>query len=80
VLGIGSEPMPPGAKSASPIMVRAGVGYTLEGPRSELFAHSLFRDFTVKVLAKRGGKIVRIADVKIDRRLIPRLTEIAGRP
>jgi hypothetical protein len=80
VLGIGSEPIPPGAASPEPILVRSGVGYTQEGPRAELFAHSLFKDFTVKILAKRDGKIVPIADIKVDRRLIPRVSEVAGRP
>ena len=80
VLGVGSEPIPAGAKSPNPILVRSGVGYTLEGPRADLFVHSAFTDFTVKILAKRDGKIVRIGEVKVDRRLIPRASEIAGRP
>jgi hypothetical protein len=70
VVGIRDAPVPPGG-SSEPILVRANHGYTLEQPRAELFAHSQFRDVTARVLAKRDGRIVRIADVKIDRRLIP---------
>jgi hypothetical protein len=50
--------------------VRAAHGYTLAQPRAELFTHSNFRDVTARILAKRDGRIVRINEVKIDRRLI----------
>jgi hypothetical protein len=79
VLGIGGEAIPPGASSPNPIVVRSEVGYTLEGPRADLFSHTLFRDFSVRILAKRDGKIIRIGEVKVDRRLIPHVSEIAGR-
>jgi hypothetical protein len=72
VRGLGSDPLAPGA-SSEPILVRAETGYTLEQPRSELFSHSMFRDVTARVIAKRDGRNVRIADLKIDRRIIPRL-------
>jgi hypothetical protein len=69
VVGITGTPVPPGA-STEPILVRAAHGYTLEQPRAELFTHSGFRDVTARILAKRDGRIVRIGEVKIDRRLI----------
>src|SRR5262245_10502736 len=77
VLGIGGEAVAPGA-STNPILVRSTVGYTLEQPRAELFTHSQFKDFVAKILAKRDGKIIRIGEIKIDRRLIPRTSETAG--
>ncbi|MCC7010412.1 MAG: hypothetical protein IT184_16505 [Acidobacteria bacterium] len=77
VRGLGSEPLQPGAAS-EPILVRADTGYTLEQPRSELFTHSMFKDVTARILAKRDGKIVRIGDVRIDRRIIPRLAASAA--
>jgi hypothetical protein len=70
VVGITGTPVPPGG-STEPILVRAAHGYTLEQPRAELFTHSGFRDVTARILAKRDGRIVRISEVKIDRRLIP---------
>ena len=70
VVGIRDTPVPPGG-SSEPILVRANHGYTLEQARAELFAHSQFRDVTARVLAKRDGRIVRIGEIKIDRRLIP---------
>jgi hypothetical protein len=76
VRGLGAEPLAPGAAS-EPILVRANNGYTLAQPRSELFTHSMFKDVTARVLAKRDGKIVRLADIKIDRRIIPRLSAAA---
>jgi hypothetical protein len=77
IVGIGSSPVAPGA-STEPILVRADVGYTLEQPRAELFTHSQFKDVTARILAKRDGKIVRIGEVKIDRRIIPHLSATAG--
>jgi hypothetical protein len=70
VVGITGTPVPPGG-STDPILVRASYGYTLEQPRAELFTHSGFRDVTARILAKRDGRIVRISEVKIDRRLLP---------
>jgi hypothetical protein len=69
VVGISGTPVPPGG-STEPILVRAAHGYTLAQPRAELFTHSNFRDVTARILAKRDGRIVRISEVKIDRRLI----------
>jgi hypothetical protein len=79
VRGLGAEALSPGASSA-PILVRAEHGYTLEQPRAELFTHSGFKDVTAKILAKRDGRVVRLADVKIDRRIIPRLAAGAASP
>ena len=70
---IGSSGLAPGA-SSEPITVRSSSGYTLEQPRAELFDHSDFRDMTVKVFGKRGGRIVPLGEYRIDRRLLPRVT------
>jgi hypothetical protein len=70
VEGIGNEAVAQGASSPA-ILVRAKVGYTLEQPRDELFSHSQFKDFTAKLFAKRGGKIVPIGQFRIDRRILP---------
>jgi hypothetical protein len=70
VRGIGSESVAPGA-STEPITVRSGTGYTLEAPRADLFAHSQFKDATVKIFAKRSGSIAPLGEFKIDRRLLP---------
>jgi hypothetical protein len=77
VVGIRDTPVPPGA-SSEPILVRATHGYTLEQPRADLFLHSQFRDVTARILAKRDGRIVRIGEVKIDRRVIPHAAQVAN--
>ena len=77
VTGIGDTPVPPGGTS-EPILVRAAYGYTLEQPRAELFSHSQFRDVTARVIAKRDGRLVRIGEVAIDRRLIPHAAQSAA--
>jgi hypothetical protein len=79
VLGIGGEAVPPGASTA-PILVHAQVAYTLEQPRAELFANSLFRDTTAKVFAKRGGRIAPIGEFRLERRILPHVAEAAARP
>lgn len=77
VRGIGSEAVAPGATS-EPILVRATVGYTTGGARSEIFVNEDYKDFIVKVFAKRAGKIIPIGELKIDRRIIPQTA--SGRP
>jgi hypothetical protein len=74
--GIGGTSVAPG-DSTDPIMVRADTGYTLEQPRNELFSHSAFKDFTAKVFAKRDGKIVRLGEFKIERRILPHVDAAA---
>lgn len=77
VTGISNTAIPPGGTS-EPILVRATFGYTLEQPRADLFTHSMFRDVTARVIAKRDGRLVRIAEVDIDRRLIPHAPQSAA--
>jgi hypothetical protein len=55
------------------------VGYTLEQPRAELFTHTLYKDWTVKMFARRSGRIYAIGEFKIDRRLIPQAVKVTGR-
>jgi hypothetical protein len=70
VRGIGSEALAPGA-STEAITVRSDVGFSVEGPRAEMFGHHLFKDFTAKIFAKRAGAIIKIGEFKLDRRLFP---------
>jgi hypothetical protein len=56
--------------TTEPITARATVGYNLEGPRAELFDRSPFKDTTVKLFAKRGGRFVPKGEYKIERRLV----------
>jgi hypothetical protein len=72
VLGIGHDALAPGA-ATTPILVRPDHGYRLEGPRSTLFENSGFRDMTAKIFGKRSGKIVRLGEFKIERRVLPHL-------
>lgn len=73
VTGINSDGVMPGA-SSEPVLVRSAVGYTIEQPRNELFTHSLFKDFVVKVFVKRAGKIVPLGEFTVERRIIPQTT------
>jgi hypothetical protein len=69
VRGVGDETLAPCA-STEPIVVRGGFGYNVEGARADIFDRSAFRDWTVKVFAKRGGAIVPKGEFKIERRVI----------
>ena len=75
--GIAGSALPGGA-STDQITVRTTVGYAQEGPRAELFNHRLFRDVTAKMFAKHGGKLYRLGEFKVERRLIPHAS--SGRP
>jgi hypothetical protein len=79
VTGIGSTEVPPG-QSTDSITVRSTVGYTLEQPRAELFTHGDFKDWTVRMFARRSGRIYAIGEFKVDRRFIPHSSKDAGRP
>jgi hypothetical protein len=72
ITGIGPEGLAAKA-STDPILVRAENGYTLplSQAREEMFMHSLFRDFTVKVFARSEGTLVSLGEFKVDRRIIP---------
>lgn len=79
VTGIGSTPVPPG-QSTDSITVRSTVGYTLAQPRAELFTHVDFKDWTVKMFARRSGRIYAIGEFKVDRRFIPHSSKDASHP
>lgn len=70
ITGIGPEGLKAGA-STDAIISRAPHGFTLAGARADLFSHSLFKDATIKVLAKRFGEFYRIGEYKVDRRILP---------
>jgi hypothetical protein len=77
VLGVG-DALAPGAATDS-ITIRSTVGFNLQAARSELFNASLFVDWTARVFAKRGGRIYRLGEFPIERRIIPH-GAAAGRP
>lgn len=79
VVGIGGTPVQPGQSTES-ITVRSSVGFTLAQPRAELFTHVDFVDWTVKMFARRSGRIYSIGEFKVDRRFIPQTAKDAGRP
>ena len=70
VSGIGNESVPPNGTTGS-LTIRSTVGFQLEAARTELFNQGLFVDWSAKIFAKRGGRIVPIGEFKIDRRLLP---------
>jgi hypothetical protein len=76
---IGDTALAPNATS-EPITARATVGYNLEGPRAELFDRSPYKDTTIKLFAKRGGRFVPKGEYKVERRIIMPASPPPGRP
>ena len=61
----------PGATSAA-IVLRANFGFTLEVSRAEAFSNSHFRDFSMKVFGKIGGRIAKLGEFTVDRKIVPK--------
>lgn len=65
-----AKDLAPGATSEA-ITLRGNVGYTLDVSRAEAFSNSQFRDFTIKVFGKVGGRIAKLGEFKIDQKIVP---------
>ena len=78
VQAISTTAVAPGASSEAHT-VRSDVGFTYAGARADIFKNSQFKDATAKLFAKRGGKIVRIGEFKLDHRVLPHVAESPGR-
>lgn len=55
---------------SDPIAIRANFGFKLEGARADFFSHSQFVDFTIKVLGKFNGRMFRLGEIKVDRKIL----------
>ena len=66
-----AKDLAPGATSDA-IVLRANFGFTLEVPRAEAFQNSQFRDFTIKIFGKVGGRIAKLGEVKVDQKIVPK--------
>jgi hypothetical protein len=64
-----AKDLAPGAVS-DPITIRANFGYTLAGARADFFAHSMFVDFTIKIVGKLNGRMYRVGEVRVDRKIV----------
>jgi len=62
--------LPAGASSES-LTVKSRIGFTLAGIREDFFGHSLFKDVTARMFAKRSGRIFPLGEFKMERRIIP---------
>lgn len=59
----------PGA-TTDPIVLRANFGFTLEVPRAEAFQNSYFRDFSMKVLGKIAGRMAKLGEFTVERKIV----------
>jgi hypothetical protein len=75
VHGIGPDGLAPGATSA-PLVVRLGVGYTLEQPQpsSQLFTHAEFVEIEAKVFAQRSGQWYSLGTFPVAHNILPHVS------
>ena len=66
-----AKDLAPGALS-DPITITSKFGYTLDGARSDFFAHSMFVDFTIRVVGKISGAQFKIGEVPVERKILPK--------
>ncbi len=66
-----AKALAPGATSES-IVLRANFGFTLEVSRAEAFSNSYFRDFTMKVFGKIGGRVAKLGEFTVERKILPK--------
>lgn len=64
-----AKDLAPGALS-DPISIRANFGYRLEGARADFFTHSAFVDFTIRVIGKISGRLFKIGEVPVERKIL----------
>jgi len=66
-----AKDLAPGATSDA-IVLRANFGFTPEMARAEAFNSSYFRDFKIKVFGKVNGKIAKLGEISVDRKIVPK--------
>jgi hypothetical protein len=66
-----AKDLAPGATSEA-ILLRANFGFTPEMSRAEAFNSSYFRDFNMKVFGKIGGRIAKLGEVNVERKILPK--------
>ena len=66
-----AKDLAPGATSEA-ILLRANFGFTPEMSRAEAFNSSYFRDFTMKIFGKIGGRIAKLGEVTVERKILPK--------
>lgn len=64
-----AKDLAPGATSEA-ILLRANFGFTLEVSRAEAFQNSYFKDFSMKVFGKISGRIAKLGEFTVDRKII----------
>lgn len=79
IRGIANDALEPGATSDT-ITVHANWGAKSFYPPEQFFSRPEFLDFTIKIFAKRNGKTVKLAEVPVERRLLPAARKDGTRP
>jgi hypothetical protein len=70
VNAITGDALDPGEKS-EPLTVRTNINYNVEGPRTSLFSDERFVEMSVRLFAKRSGRLYRLGEYTLDRVILP---------
>jgi len=79
VAGIAAKALEPGQTSDS-LTIHSSIGYTLPGPRTDIFTNSLFKGFIAKLYAKFHGRTSPLGELKVEPRLLPPAGRGGNRP
>jgi hypothetical protein len=79
IRGISATPLKPGSVSES-ITVDSSVGYTSPVTTAEAFTSSEYKDFIVKVFAKRNGKTTKLGEYTVEKRVLPSVPASGSHP
>ena len=78
IRAIRRTPLEPGATSES-LTVSASAGFTSPHAPADFFTHSQWVDVTVRVFAKHRGRMAKLGEIPVDRRLLPAATRNGSR-
>jgi hypothetical protein len=79
VAGVSGKALEPGQTSES-LTIHSSIGYTLPGPRADIFTNSLFKGFVAKIYAKSHGRTSPLGELKVEPRLLPPAGRDGNRP
>jgi len=79
IRGISGTPLKAGSVSES-ITVDSSVGYLSPVTTAEAFTSTSYKDFIVKIFAKRNGKTTKLGEFTVEQRVLPSVPTSGSHP
>lgn len=70
ITAVGPDGLAAGGRT-DPITVRSNVKYNVEGARASLFTDPRFVEMSIKLFAKRSGRLYKLGEYPLDRVILP---------